>query len=257
MTRTKKQYRTFEEAKAFVMALGLRNSTQWHLYTRGYFNKDLTPLPDDIPAHPQSVYNKHENWKGMKDFLGVYDLNAVKKEYSQLTAQLPSSLAHAAGGWEPLPEIPDPNPAKVKRKYGERKIRIPLPFEKALRYVRALKLTSSVDWIGFCRAGKTLPSGRIIRRAKYVPTSLRKTYEVNWISWEHFLGLPEKPKKVYTPPPPKPIKPPKVKEAPFVPVKTKDTVKEKTIEEKYIFKQAHLTREQRESNIKDFLKPRY
>jgi superfamily II DNA or RNA helicase len=57
-------YRSFEEAKAFVHELKLKNFKEWKVYRRSG-NK-----PHDIPSGPDRMYAGH-GWKGIGDWLGT------------------------------------------------------------------------------------------------------------------------------------------------------------------------------------------
>jgi hypothetical protein len=58
-----REYRPFEEARAFVRGLGLRGQEEWKDYcTSG-------KKPDDIPSHANEVY-EGKGWVGMRDWLG-------------------------------------------------------------------------------------------------------------------------------------------------------------------------------------------
>jgi hypothetical protein len=57
-----REYRPFEEAKAFVHTLNLKNSDEWDKYCKS------GKKPDDIPANPNKTYAK-KGWKGIGDWL--------------------------------------------------------------------------------------------------------------------------------------------------------------------------------------------
>ncbi len=56
-------YRPFPEARAFVQALGLKNSVEWRDYCRS------GRKPADIPSTPHMVYKTE--WRGLGDWLGI------------------------------------------------------------------------------------------------------------------------------------------------------------------------------------------
>jgi superfamily II DNA or RNA helicase len=58
-----RQYRPFNEARAFVHGLGLRTANEWRAYTK------LGKKPADIPAAPQRTYAKN-GWLSWRDWLG-------------------------------------------------------------------------------------------------------------------------------------------------------------------------------------------
>ena len=61
-TSMKKQFRDFESAREFVIALGLKNKREWREYVKSG-NK-----PDNIPRSAGKIYKK--DFKDWPDFLG-------------------------------------------------------------------------------------------------------------------------------------------------------------------------------------------
>lgn len=59
------RYLPFEEARAFVRKLNLKNPMQW----RHYCKSGVKPV--DIPSNPQQVYKRQ--WYGINNWLGNYD----------------------------------------------------------------------------------------------------------------------------------------------------------------------------------------
>ena len=60
-----REYRPFDEARAFVRSLGLKGQKEYGAYRRG----DLTEIrfkPDDIPTNPNRVY-KDTGWQSWGD----------------------------------------------------------------------------------------------------------------------------------------------------------------------------------------------
>ena len=65
-------YLPFEEARAFVRKLGLKNSTEWTAWAK------TSEKPDSIPADPVRVYK--DNWLGIGDWIGatnVWNRNSI------------------------------------------------------------------------------------------------------------------------------------------------------------------------------------
>jgi hypothetical protein len=58
-------WRPFNEARAFVRSLGLKNGPEWNAYCRS------GKKPNDIPATPGKRYAA-AGWIGMSDWLGTY-----------------------------------------------------------------------------------------------------------------------------------------------------------------------------------------
>jgi hypothetical protein len=64
-----KQFMSFDDARAYVHALGLRKRTDWEAFIRGRLH-DKGARPPNIPAQPY-IYYRHQGWCGWDDWLGV------------------------------------------------------------------------------------------------------------------------------------------------------------------------------------------
>jgi superfamily II DNA or RNA helicase len=64
-----RKYRSFRDARVFVRRLGLRNVSEWRLYSKGKIPGN-PKLPSDIPATPNTVYADC-GWTGIPDWLGT------------------------------------------------------------------------------------------------------------------------------------------------------------------------------------------
>ena len=73
----KRAYKSFQEARAFVRTLRIRNVDEWHLFCKGEL-PGKGRLPADIPASPGHKYAKN-GWSGFSDWLG--NGNSPKKKY--------------------------------------------------------------------------------------------------------------------------------------------------------------------------------
>ena len=58
-----RQYRPFEDARAFVRDLGLKSQAEWRDYCKS------GKRPADIPTNPNQVY-ANDGWSGLDDWLG-------------------------------------------------------------------------------------------------------------------------------------------------------------------------------------------
>lgn len=65
---SKRRYRNFVRARAFVRKLNLRSRNEWEAYCQGEILK-LPKLPEDIPATPARVY-REKGWVGWPNWLG-------------------------------------------------------------------------------------------------------------------------------------------------------------------------------------------
>ena len=61
---SKRKFRPFKEARAFVRSLGFRNGKEWSEWSKS------GQRPDGIPSNPNATY-KDKGWVGMKDWLGT------------------------------------------------------------------------------------------------------------------------------------------------------------------------------------------
>jgi hypothetical protein len=67
------QYRTFKEAKGFVITLKFNDKREWEKYCAS------GDKPDDIPSVPNKVYKKE--WKGYGDWLGTGRIATINRIY--------------------------------------------------------------------------------------------------------------------------------------------------------------------------------
>lgn len=68
-----KTYRTFEDAKKYVIKLGIKSQNEWNVYAKSGGDK-----PDDIPYKPQRTYQSE--WISWGDWLGTNRIADNKKE---------------------------------------------------------------------------------------------------------------------------------------------------------------------------------
>ena len=59
-----REFRSFDQARAFVHRLGLTTTAEWNAYCRS------GKRPTDIPTHPDSTY-ANDGWAGYSDWLGT------------------------------------------------------------------------------------------------------------------------------------------------------------------------------------------
>jgi len=62
-------WRSFQDARAFVRELSLKNSDEWVNYCKGLIISK-GQLPSDIPSNPHRTYSR-AGWAGMADWLGT------------------------------------------------------------------------------------------------------------------------------------------------------------------------------------------
>ena len=79
MATYRKKFRSFEEAREFIQALGLKSNREWKRYCKGELAGRM-PKPKDIPTNPNLTY-KDQGWKGLGDWLGTGTIAPFNREY--------------------------------------------------------------------------------------------------------------------------------------------------------------------------------
>jgi superfamily II DNA or RNA helicase len=179
-------WRKFEDARAFVRKLGLKNGDEW----REYRSSDR--MPADIPAAPDAIYAE-AGWTGYGDWLGTGNVAFSLRQY------LPFNRARAFArglGLKSTSEWRD------YCKSGKKPIDIPSkperydnwvgyddwlgtkfqfqPFRKARAYVRRLGLKSSTEWNTYCKSGK---------KPRDIPAGPQTIYaDAGWAGMSDWLG---------------------------------------------------------------------
>jgi hypothetical protein len=205
----KRKYRSFESSREFARELGLTSSEKWIEYCKGDM-PHLIQKPEDIPTNVARKYAK-EGWEGYKDFL---QSNIHRQQYSKF---LPYEEArefihnlklkdykewhsYISGNLTNLPlkprNIPS-NPSGVYKDKGWIGIgdwigseAFPYAhleykkFAEARKFARNLGLTSSVEWVAYCKGEfKHLPSKPID-----LPANVVRKYEgKGWKGFKDFL----------------------------------------------------------------------
>lgn len=190
----KRHYRSFEEARKWARAQGLKSNTEW---LRLAAEKRL---PADIPTNVKQVYRGE--WQGVADFLGNNYIHPRNRKYRSFA--LAREWARTRGlqsekewrehikrpGWLPV-DIPA-NVYNVYRNdwtewgdflgsgYVANQKRRYRTFAEARNWARAQALKSKTDWVKSIRAPGWLPSD--------IPADPHKTYGVAFTSFGDFLG---------------------------------------------------------------------
>jgi superfamily II DNA or RNA helicase len=182
-------YKSFKEAKIFVITLNLKTEAQWVEYAKS------GKKPDDLPKAPMHVY-KDKGWNGIKDWLGI-DFKSFKNA---------RKFAHSLGfdsrkQWDEFCKSgkkPDNIPGKPNRFYknkGWLGIEDWLGysrwnfrrFKEARAFVRGLGLNSVKEWYSYSSSGK---------RPKDIPSNPNKIYkDLGWKSEGDWVGISTRSKK--------------------------------------------------------------
>lgn len=182
---------TYEEAREYVISLGVRNEHEW---------KSIHNLESKLPLDLRTRFSEH--WSGWKNFLGDKYQSNKSKNSDFLDFKVAKALVHSyqlksindwrkfvSSGSKPenIPKYPDryysqwkgfhdwlgiqlsPTTGKIKWR----------SFDSARKWVRKQNLKSNKEWRLFIKSGK-LPLD--------IPKSPDRLYKQNWKSWADWLG---------------------------------------------------------------------
>lgn len=192
----------FDEARAFVHTLGIKNVEQWLDYCKS------GEKPNDIPHKPERIY-KNKGWKSYGDWFGVWKAGGTPKKVKEIDNDkfLPFEEArkfvhllrirnvkewfkYCDSGKRPK-DIPY-NPDRIYKNTGWKSYAdwlgtAALPsdfkyrdFKEARRFVRNLRLEGTREWSDYCKSGK---------KPDDIPYAPYTVYaDDGWISMEDWLG---------------------------------------------------------------------
>ena len=192
---SKINWRPFEEARAFIHGLKLKNQFEWYKYCKTG-NK-----PDDISSNPHRTY-LNNGWRSMGDWLGTgtiasqfiqYLSYSEAKDYVQKLnlKSIKQWLEYCKSG-----ERPENIPANAQKVYYRKgwedwgewlgtgtiasqdlKYR---PFQEAKSFVINLNIKSVREWRDYVRSGE---------KPEDIPSKPYRTYgNHGWINWGDWLG---------------------------------------------------------------------
>ncbi len=189
----KKEFKSFEDAREFVVSLHLRNNKEWRLLIKS--NKK----PYDIPSNPDSVY-KNKGWISWGDWLGTGTIGPRLRKHRSFTDArmfVHSLELRNQHDWsqfcksdkkpKDIPQSPITVYKKEFKGFGDwlgtgivanRKRKFST-FTDAKIFVHKLNLESKNDWDKFSKSNK-LP--------KNIPTNPNRSYKKEWIDWGDWLG---------------------------------------------------------------------
>ena len=159
-----KSYLPYQEARAFVHQLKLRNWTEWRQY------KKLYGLPNDVPANPHQVYES-KGWIDIGDWLGIpnYQPRVLKaRDFQEARAYVHKLGFTTIKQWKDYSktkERPSDIPKSPETVYANKGF-VDLydwigsrpnqwrDFEEAKQFVHTLKLKSLSEWRDYCVSGE-------------------------------------------------------------------------------------------------------
>ena len=172
---SKRNFRSFERARAFARSLRLKNSNEWIAFCQGKMPQKGT-LPKDIPASPNGHYS-NKGWKGMGDWLGTGNVPRNQMQFRSFSSARAFVRALGLGSsteWRKyiygeMPskgrcpkDIPTNPNVSYKRdgwiSWGDwlgtdsvaHKFRKHRPFREARTFARKLGLLSRPEWVRYC-----------------------------------------------------------------------------------------------------------
>jgi len=198
------KYLPFEEARAYVRSLHLKNSQEWQKFYQGKMEE--RQKPDNIPWNPQTIYP--DEWHGMKDWLGSEwrDFDEAKEFIRSLNLSGQKEWrGYSKGELEGYDLKPYDIPSDPKRVYGDEWIDLAdwlgterkrtgsnqivddtwFSFEDAKVFVHSLGLSSFHQWKAYIAGELNDFPARPIN----IPKAPDYVYRNNgWDDWDDWLG---------------------------------------------------------------------
>jgi hypothetical protein len=169
----------FEEARAYVRSLGLKNCEEWRVWTKS--------RPPGIRACPEN----YEQWQGYGDWLGTGNIKPSDRifrpfeEARTYVRSLGMRSSKEWGPWSKSGKRPQDIPSSPNQVYPEFAGWSDwlgcgfCSFKEARAYVRGLRLKSTREWREWCKSAK-----RLLR----IPTDPRGAYRDEWLGWADWMG---------------------------------------------------------------------
>jgi len=164
-----KKWRSFNEARKFVISLKLKSVTEWSQISKS------KNLPQDIPATPSKTY-KDKGWKNWGDWLGTGTIALFNIEYrpfEEAREFVRSLNLKTQEDWQKFSKTnkkPDDIPASPYKTYGNKgwismgdwigtgKVADQLKkyrhFKEARAFIRSLGLKNRDEWREYVKSGK-------------------------------------------------------------------------------------------------------
>ena len=205
-----RQFRSFDEARAFARGLGLRSGEEWTKFCKGLM-PEIGVLPSDIPATPQGTYSA-SGWKNMGDWLGTGNVAPSLRQYRSFhkARTFARSLglnnttewrAYCKGNMPKKGTRPSDIPVNPDQTYSESgwagygdwlgtgtiapRLKKYRSFAEARLFARNLNLKNGEEWNAFCR-GEMRKLGRL---PDDIPSNPNQTYSNRgWSGMGDWLG---------------------------------------------------------------------
>ena len=192
VSQSKRIFRPFEEARAYVHGLLLGGEKDWRNYC---ISGDK---PEDIPSHPRQVYKTA--WRGFGDWLGTGTVATNKRVFLSFreAREFVRSLGFKnEGEWRTyrrsgnkpkgIPSCPAHNYRDEWKGWGDwlgtgfvaLRRRVYRPFAEARAVVRSLGIQSGDEWKSYSRSGE---------KPEDIPSTPWVVYESDWKGMGDWLG---------------------------------------------------------------------
>lgn len=184
--KTKKSFKSYAAASAFVKKLGLQSMQDWIDFSKGK-NADGNVRPKDIPSNPWTVYRSELEAKGAKfsinKFIGAKRTtgrkavpNVTKVVTATRTPRVVKVIRTAKS--VPVPVVPVVRTPKVAPSVATTRAK-PLTYAKAKSTLKKMHVGSRADFNAAVRM-RILP--------KNFPKNPVTTFKAQWKGWKSFLG---------------------------------------------------------------------
>jgi hypothetical protein len=191
------QSRSYEEACAFVRAVGIRSQLEWWAYCRGEL-RGLAPRPLDIPSTPHKVY-RGRGWVNWGQFLGTNSVATFQRTYRSFAAsrayarKLGLRDRRAWSMWCVSGNRPADIPGRPDRTYAGKGwvswgdfLGTGNVHSSRVRRRSFAAMRASVHQLGLCSGGEYVRAKRDGRIPIDIPTMIQRHPE--WKGWADFLG---------------------------------------------------------------------
>jgi chorismate-pyruvate lyase len=181
---TEHEWRSFEDARAFVRGLKLKNISEWSIYARS------KKRPHDIPKSPHAVY-ADAGWVSWGDWLGTEHAWRSFKDARAFVRHLKLKSSNEWRVYARSKKRPHDIPASPHTVYADagwvswgdwlgNERSEWRSFKDARAFVRHLKLKSQTEWWAYAKSGK---------KPHDIPASPGGVYaDAGWVSWGDWLG---------------------------------------------------------------------
>jgi superfamily II DNA or RNA helicase len=182
-----KNYLEYNEARSFVVRLGLKNTQEWKKWSR-------THRPDNIPGTPDKIY-QDSGWVSWAEFLGAdISQKGNSLSYDEAKTAIKKFKIRSSVAWRDFSkskERPKNVPANPDRHYKD---------NGWLGWDDFLGITHKIELLDYNSASELVKSLNIktvkefkLKRFQFrlyqLPSKPNEVYKSEWTDWETFFGI--------------------------------------------------------------------